>query len=100
MSQKINPEYVRNLALATVAGQAGCGTVIIIFAALFGGMFLDSRLHTHPVFTLGLILAAIPISLYSMIRLMLSAVGAIKMPPPKKSGVSDQGSSLTKENDS
>ncbi|MCD4687095.1 MAG: AtpZ/AtpI family protein [Anaerolineae bacterium] len=75
-----NTDYMRNLALATVAGQAGCTTVILVFLALFAGMYLDSRLDTHPVFTIGLILAAIPISLYSMIRLMLSSVAAIKHP--------------------
>ncbi len=72
-----NTDYMRNLALATVAGQAGCTTVILVFVALFAGMYLDSRLDTHPVFTIGLILAAIPVSLYSMIRLMLSSVAAI-----------------------
>lgn len=75
-----NTDYMRNLALATVAGQAGCTTVILVFLALFAGMYLDSRLDTHPVLTIGLILAAIPISLYSMIRLMLSSVAAIKHP--------------------
>jgi L-asparagine transporter-like permease len=76
-----NPDYMRNLALATVAGQAGCMTVILIFAGLFAGMYLDARLDTHPVFTIGLVFAAIPLSLYAMIRLMLSAVAAIHHPP-------------------
>lgn len=76
-----NANYVRNLALATVAGQAGCMSVILVFLGLFAGMFLDARLDTHPVFTIGLILVAIPVSLFAMIRLMLSSVGAIKHPP-------------------
>jgi hypothetical protein len=82
MDRKVNPDYVRNLALATVAGQSGCMTVILIFMGLFGGMYLDSRLDTHPVFTIGLVLAAIPISLYAMVRLMLSSIAAIKPSPP------------------
>jgi F0F1-type ATP synthase assembly protein I len=80
MSQKSNPDYVRNLALASVAGQSGCMTVIVIFMALFGGMFLDARLNTHPVFTIGLVLVSVPVSLYMMIRLLLSSVAAIKHP--------------------
>ncbi len=76
-----NTDYVRNLALASVAGQAGCMSVILIFMGLFAGMFLDARLDTHPVFTIGLILLAVPLSLYAMIRLMLSSVAAIKHPP-------------------
>jgi F0F1-type ATP synthase assembly protein I len=86
MDRKINPDYVRNLALATVAGQAGCITVILVFAGLFGGMYLDSRLDTHPLFTIGLVMLSIPVSLYSMVRLMLSAIAAIKpSPSPEKS---------------
>jgi hypothetical protein len=82
MDRKIDPDYMRNLALATVAGQSGCLTVILIFAGLFGGMYLDSRLNTHPIFTIGLVLAAVPVSLYAMVRLMLSAIAAIKPAPP------------------
>jgi F0F1-type ATP synthase assembly protein I len=81
MDRKPGADYMRNLALATVAGQAGCGTLIIVFAALFGGMFLDARLDTHPVFTLGLVLVAIPISLYAMIHLMLTSLAAIQPSP-------------------
>ena len=102
MNPKIDPSHVRNLALATVAGQAGCGTVVIIFLALFGGMYLDSRLDTHPVFTIGLVLAAIPVSLYAMVRLVLSAVEAIQLPPSESRarGASQSEQSATKENGS
>lgn len=79
--QPNNAEYMRNLALATVAGQAGCGTLVLVFGALFGGMFLDSRLDTHPVFTIGLVLVAIPVSLYAMIHLVLTSVAALQPPP-------------------
>lgn len=102
-----NPDYIRNMALASVAGQAGCMSVIIIFAALFAGMYLDAQLDTHPVFTIGLVIVSIPFSLYAMIRLMLSSVQAIKHAPPQET-VSRPGSetafddvaehSLTKEN--
>lgn len=98
-----NSDYMRNLALATVAGQAGCTTVILVFAGLFAGMFLDSRLDTHPVFTIGLILVAIPVSLYSMIRLMLSSVASIKPSTPESSRAASDGpadKTMTKENGS
>jgi F0F1-type ATP synthase assembly protein I len=85
MGQNRQSDYVRNLALAAVAGQAGCLSVVLIFLALFAGLFLDARLDTHPVFTIGLVLVSVPISLYAMVRLMLSSVGAIKLtPPPSK----------------
>ena len=99
-----NSDYMRNLALATVAGQAGCTTVILVFAGLFAGMFLDAQLDTHPVFTIGLILVAIPVSLYSMIRLMLSSVASIRHSPaagsPDAASDKPADNTLTKENGS
>jgi F0F1-type ATP synthase assembly protein I len=83
MNQKLSPEHVRNLALAAAAGQAGCSTLILVFLALFAGMFLDARFNTHPIFTLGLVLLSIPVSLYAMVRLVLSMVSRITPPPPE-----------------
>lgn len=107
MDHKPNPDYIRNLALASVAGQAGCMTVVLVFAALFAGIFLDNRLDTRPAFTLGLILLSVPVSLFAMIRLMLSSVGAIKFAspfePPRVSSKPSRDpaeNSLTKENGS
>ncbi len=82
MSQRFNPDYMRNLALATVAGQAGCSTLVLIFLALFGGLYLDAHLDTHPVFTIGLVLVSIPVSLYAMVRMVLTAVSHINTSPP------------------
>ncbi len=107
MNPKITPDYARNLALASVAGQAGCLTIIIVFMALFGGMFLDSRLDTHPVFTIGLVLLSVPVSLYAMIRLMLSSVASLRMTPSAQEGrtaaqasPAPSDTSTTKENGS
>lgn len=107
MDPKLTPDHVRNLALASVAGQAGCLTVIIVFVALFGGMFLDSRLDTHPVFTIGLVLLSVPVSLYAMIRLMLSSVASLRVTAPVQGGRPQAAASAvpsdqnpTKENDS
>lgn len=82
MGQNRQNNYVRNLALAAVAGQAGCLSVVLVFLALFAGLFLDARLDTHPVFTIGLVLASVPLSLYAMVRLLLASVGAIRHTPP------------------
>lgn len=76
---------MRNLALAAVAGQSGCSTVVMIFLALFAGLFLDAQFDTHPIFSIGLVLISIPISLYAMIRLVLSTTARITPPPPAKS---------------
>ena len=73
-------DYMRNMALAVVAGQAGCSTLVVVFAALFAGLYLDSHLGTRPLFTIGLLVASVPISLYAMVRLILSSVAAIVQP--------------------
>jgi hypothetical protein len=59
--------------LAEAAAQIGCLTVVVILLALGAGLWLDSRLGTKPWFTLGLVLASIPVSLYMVVRLALSA---------------------------
>ncbi|WP_119068211.1 AtpZ/AtpI family protein [Aggregatilinea lenta] len=84
MDRNPQAQYVRNLTLAAVAGQAGCSSVVLIFLALFAGLFLDAQFDTHPVLTIGLVLIAIPVSLYVMVRLLLSSVGAIQTAPPGK----------------
>ncbi|HEX3053032.1 MAG TPA: AtpZ/AtpI family protein [Aggregatilineaceae bacterium] len=96
MSRKQDPsEYIRNMALAVVAGQAGCSTVILVFLALFGGMYLDARFDTHPIFTLVLVLLSVPLGLYMMVRVVLSSTSRIT--PPSKGG-SSAGASHKKEN--
>jgi F0F1-type ATP synthase assembly protein I len=68
--------------LATTVAQVGCVTVIVILGALALGLALDSVLDTKPLFTLLLVLASIPLSLYVLVRIALSAVAQIS-PPPK-----------------
>lgn len=103
MDRKVTPTYVRNLALASMASQAGCLSLILIFMALFAGLFLDSRLDTHPIFTILLIVISIPVSLWAMIRMMLSSVAAMKLSAPdtSRTAPSFTGKSVhTKENGS
>jgi hypothetical protein len=71
---------VKNLALAAVAGQAGCITLIIVFCALFVGLWLDSRLGQRGPCTFGTLLLSVPFSLYAMLRI---AVGAISLIQPQ-----------------
>ncbi|HML24328.1 MAG TPA: AtpZ/AtpI family protein [Aggregatilinea sp.] len=104
MDRNPQAQYVRNLTLAAIAGQAGCSSVVMIFLALFAGLFLDAKFDTHPVLTIGLVLIAIPVSLYVMVRLLLSSVGAIQTAPPGTrqapgSSPTTAKSSGTKENE-
>lgn len=63
--------------LAVVVGQVGCLTLVIIFAALFLGIWLDNILETKPVFTVGLIVASIPVTLVAMILVVRAATSRL-----------------------
>jgi F0F1-type ATP synthase assembly protein I len=65
-SEKNRAQSAYNLTLATVAGLVGCLTLFIVVAALFGGLWLDRALATKPMFTIGLMIASIPITLVMM----------------------------------
>lgn len=82
---KKSPSRAANLTYATMAGQAGCLTIIIIFVALFVGLWLDSQTGTRGPFTIGLLLLSVPISLFAMVRIALSAIAEIQPQQQPKS---------------
>lgn len=55
-----------NLTVAGIVSQVGCITLLIIIGALFLGLYLDGKFDTRPWFTIGIILASIPVSLAVM----------------------------------
>jgi|GEM_PF-446581 hypothetical protein len=69
--------------LAEGVAQIGCLTLVIVIAALGAGLWLDSRLGTRPWFTLGLVLASIPVSLVALVYTALSVGRRAQMPPPE-----------------
>lgn len=78
--------------LAEAAAQIGCLTVVIILLALGAGLWLDSRLGTKPWFTLGLVLASIPLSLFMVVRMALSVARRAYPPEEQKErGTEDVG---------
>ncbi len=90
MSQSSDPQrnrkqYWLNLTLAGVAGQVGCVTLLIALAAVFGGLWLDARLQTRPTFTIVLLLASIPVSLFAMLYIVRLFTSKIKAGRPKTS---------------
>lgn len=75
---------IKNLSLAAVASLAGLVSVIIVFSALFLGLWLDARfLNTRGPFTIGLLVASVPVSLYVMLRMVFATVGRIVPQPPQ-----------------
>jgi MFS-type transporter involved in bile tolerance (Atg22 family) len=74
--KKLQQTY--NLTLAAVTGQVGCLTLIVILAALFGGLWLDNRFDTRPIFTIGLVIASVPVTLFLMIWVVKKATTKLK----------------------
>ena len=57
-----------NTILATVVGQVGCLTPIILLGALFVGLWLDRQFETKPLFTILFIVGSAPISIFVLCR--------------------------------
>ncbi len=76
---KKRADHALNLTLAAVAGQVGCLTLIIVLAALFGGLWLDSRFGTRPMFAIILVFASIPITLIMMFWVVRAATSRLRM---------------------
>jgi formate hydrogenlyase subunit 4 len=73
------PRRVKNLGLAAIAGQAGCVTLLIVFVALFLGLWLDAQFEQSGLCTFGMLVLSVPFSLYAMLRLALSAINRIQI---------------------
>jgi F0F1-type ATP synthase assembly protein I len=71
-------QYAMNLTLASIAGQVGCLTLVIIFVALFAGLWLDRYLDTKPLFTIVLLIGSVPVTLFLMFRVVKAATNRIK----------------------
>jgi F0F1-type ATP synthase assembly protein I len=71
-------QYAMNLTLASIAGQVGCLTLVIIFVALFAGLWLDRYLDTKPLFTIVLLIGSVPVTLFLMFRVVRAATSRIK----------------------
>jgi F0F1-type ATP synthase assembly protein I len=72
--------YSQNMAIASTLSQVGCVTVVIVVGALLLGLWLDNVFDTRPVLTIVFILVSIPVSLFSLVKIALSAASQIQQP--------------------
>ena len=85
--QKTNrKQQILNLTLAGVTGLVGCLTLVIVLGAVFIGLWLDGIFLSRPWFTIGLVVASIPISIITMIIVTRLAVSKIKSERPDQTG--------------
>ena len=59
-------------------GQVGCLTLVIILASVFGGLWLDKTFGTKPIFTMVLLLAGIPVSVFVMLTVARKTLARLK----------------------
>jgi F0F1-type ATP synthase assembly protein I len=71
------------MLLAILVGQVGIVTLVIIIAAVLAGLALDKNLGTKPWFTIGLLVASIPLSILTMIFIARKTISKIKTTPSK-----------------
>jgi len=69
---------ILNTLLVVLIGQVGCLTLVIILASVFGGLWLDKTFGTKPVFTMVLLLAGIPVSVFVMLTVARKTLARLK----------------------
>lgn len=84
-SEKNRAQYAFNLTVVAVAGQVGCLTLLIVMAALFGGLWLDSRFQSKPMFTVGLMVLSVPITLVVMFWVVRTATSRLQVKTEQES---------------
>ena len=77
---KRRTQFTVNLALAAVAGQVGCVTLVIVVAALLAGIWLDRRFNTSPIFLATILIGSVPITVFIMLWIVRSVTARIKPP--------------------
>jgi F0F1-type ATP synthase assembly protein I len=79
---------ILNTLLVVMIGQVGCLTLVIILASVFGGLWLDNYFGTKPVFTLVLLFAGIPVSVFVMLYVARRTLARLKEQAEKDSETS------------
>jgi hypothetical protein len=71
-------EINQSLVLGAVVGQVGCLTLVIVLAALFGGLWLDGQLGTKPYITIALVIGSVPVTLVVMFWIVRKATARLQ----------------------
>ena len=72
-----NQNSFKSAVTITVIGVAVI-TFVVIFVALFAGLWLDKLLNSRPIFTVVLVIISIPVTILMMLRLVKMATSRIK----------------------
>jgi hypothetical protein len=76
----------KTLAQGSLIGvQAGCVSVLVIILALVVGLVIDRAIGTKYIFTVGLLLLSIPVSLGAMVYSVLRSARSMQSQPTPQS---------------
>ena len=64
--------------VAGVLAQVGCVTLLIITLSILGGLWLDTQFDTRPLFTVVLVVASVPVTVYLIIRFVLRFTASLR----------------------
>jgi F0F1-type ATP synthase assembly protein I len=79
----------RTAVTMTVVWVAGL-TLAVIFTALFAGIYLDRMLESKPLFTILLVVASIPVTIFLTFRVVKAASSRITTQPLVKKVISEE----------
>ena len=86
-SGKKSPQPSFPLRATAIGGEIGCLTLIIVLAAVFGGLWLDRLLGTKPVITFILVFASAPLALFLTFRIAMRSINSLNANlPPASTG--------------
>ena len=71
--------------ILVVMAQVGVATFFIVLLSVFGGLWLDDRFGTKPMFTAGLVFVSIPITIIVMYRIARQTAAKTKKSESDKS---------------
>ena len=83
---------MQQASLFAVGGEVGCLTLIIVFAAVFGGLYLDKLFGTKPVLTILFVLGSAPLALVLTFWVAMRAVKRYSPPQSTNSAQPDKNS--------
>jgi hypothetical protein len=66
-----------------IGALVGIITLFIILVAVFGGLWLDRQFAAKPLFTILLVLASAPVSLWLTFRVARRALRSMELPPER-----------------
>jgi F0F1-type ATP synthase assembly protein I len=86
-----------SVSIASVGAQVGILTVLVIFVALFIGLWLDNTFHSKPTFTMLMVLGSIPVTLGLMFWVVKKATRRILASSEQKAAQEKDQSFIDKE---